>query len=183
MYLPSKPTKAQMARAINDNVVTLGGRLLSSGSSIYSKAVRESNRLLAAVKILTTGPLGTELNYTDYRYWAQFEQNSITNAHYQIGDTINLQDNAKPITTIYNWSEFPAGTHSIAAGSIITVALFYIDQVVSGQTQAVPQLRWCVMGGGTGGGSTGSGQKKGMVLTDVTDNSTGFDYVRIVKTY
>lgn len=81
----------------------------------------------------------------------------------------------KPVCAI-NLADVAGGGHSLTAGTPVQV-LAMLDQ------QNPPNVHFLIASSGGSGASTGAGQKKGMVLTDVTDNSTGFDYVRIVKTY
>lgn len=101
-------------------------------------------------KIWNTGPIGTELDYTDCRYWVILQYNQITNTQYKYNDPIDLQDaplQANTVLTAYSLSEESAQTHSLSVGTTIEITLAFFDQPMPGQSMAKAQPRWIILGG------------------------------------
>lgn len=132
--------------------------------------------------VTNVGPNG-DADLTGATYWV-----SIAVVHRQSGDlltaspTVDENTDIDPtfrIIAVTNLSELQAGSHSLAVGTPVEV---HYGQLVTQDIADFTRAFYYIPSSG-GSNSSGSGQKKGMVLQDVTDNSTGFDYVRIVKTY
>lgn len=144
--LPAKASKAQLTQNAKD-VPLAGGGLRSNGPVNYLKNEGRFHRRVFPVKIVTTGPLGTELDYTDCRYWVRLQQNRITNAQFRASDPIDLEDSPVPPFTAYSLSEEPAQTHSLEADSIVEIVMDFFDQPMPGQSMAKAQPRWIILGG------------------------------------
>jgi hypothetical protein len=138
--------------AINTNDLIPGSGIQAAGRtwSVPNAAVGSNLNILAT--ITNTGPLGTEPDYQDYRYWVTVQQNNISSGSATVGAEWNLGpryiNGNQSTMSVVNPAEYKpnsnnsAGSHGLPVGLLVTLAPVYMDQ---SDGIAMPLVRWEIM--------------------------------------
>ena len=194
MQLTPPITIPSVRKAINENDLIAGTGLQSSGRT-WSVRQQPGNVGAALVAMIAnTGPNGTEPDYSDYHYWVLPQQNNTTladgsytdganwnlSSQYVTGSSNDYSNGSNYVLTAVNPSEYNAdfnqSTHSIAVGTIVSIAPVFID---ASDGTAEPIIRWIILGT-TAGGSLPVGQYQGQVYGMPSDNQSGFTDIFMV---
>jgi hypothetical protein len=158
-------------------------RMQAAGTPrVATGSASDARHLWLIGKIDTTGPLGSEDDYTDERYWVRIQGLAPTDTQ---ADQITLQgrfdlpenpddDEETPVPlvlTATNPSELAAHTHSLVTGTPVMLLPLY-------DAQDVPTLHYLIISVGP---ALPVGELDGMVYQNTSQDTGGFADVRLVN--
>lgn len=174
-----------LVNAINSGLPVTGGTGLSSntvpnGGTVVSLAGRQDGFLNVLVgKVWLEGP-DSEDDFTDYRYWILIQENRTTAATLDLNQTVDLQDypdsgaeGLPKIVAAINLYEYVDQTHNLKENDQVILLPVRVDK--PGEADIPPLTRYlCV----PGTGALSKGQYQHMNYTMVSQNQSGWDFMR-----
>ena len=178
MQIQGQNSISKFRAAINANDLTPGAGLIANGRSWSVATSPGGVKDVLVARIGTTGPLGTESDYTDYHYFCVIQANFINQSSGAAiqGAAWNLSGGGKTasgdfVITAVNPGEYDSGNHSLAPNQLVCVAPVYLDKGVT--ATASPVFRWVILGS-AGGGSLPVGEFVYQELVVPAQNQVGY---------